>query len=228
MNIKLIDSKKPPVILFTDKSVRKMNYVIDKVNTEVGWLGTVEKSIKMDKDNDWVSIYKITDIFVPKQFVAAATCEIKEEGRHELTKNLLEKYGDDLGMQMASSLLFWGHSHVNMGTSPSAQDNSMVMDFKTRDYFIRGIFNKKGQITLDFYDFQKGIQWTDLKPTYETPELTEDELNELNDAIEHNLNKERERKKEYPLVPGTLGFPYTQRKFSNYGDYYTNNYLDNI
>lgn len=244
MNIKLISDKKPPIILFSNKAVRKIRYIVDKVGTEVGWLGTVEKSLQMDPkgaENEWIETYTITDVFVPKQFVAAATCEIKEEGRHDLTKRILEKYGDEEGIKIASSLLFWGHSHVYMSTSPSSQDEAMVMDFKTRDYFIRGIFNKKGEITLDFYDFKRGIQWTDLEPTYETPTLTSEEVKELDDAITNNLKdlyldkgkkiidkwKSKELPSAYYEGDDSLNPPYLPySELDPYAKY--NDYLNNI
>jgi hypothetical protein len=215
MAIKLIDNKKPPVILFSKKAKRKIDYVVKTVPTEVGWLGSVEKSVD---DKTGIETYKITDIFVPKQEVAAATCEIKPEGRHELLQMLLQKYEGEEGIKFAESLLFWGHSHVNMGVSPSGQDESMVMDFKTREYLIRGIFNKQGSVNLDLFKFKENIQWTELSPTYEDQSVTKEEKEELDLAIKNNLK---------PIYGGSS---ISTRTYTSYvDDYYKDLYnLDSV
>lgn len=185
MPAKFITEEKPPVIIFSKKADRKMKYVVDKVPTEVGWMGTVEKTVDPITN---VETYKITDIFVPYQHVAAATCEIKPKGREELAFKLMDSVEDEEeGQKLAESLLFWGHSHVNMGTSPSGQDEKMVFDYKNREYFIRGIFNKQGSVTLDLFKFKDNVQWTGLEPVYEDEEPTEEEKAELDKCIEENL-----------------------------------------
>ena len=71
-----------------------------------------------------------------------------------------------------------GHSHVNMGVGPSGQDDSMILEFKTRDFFIRGIFNKKGDIKMDIYDFKNNIKYLDVNPEFES-DITDEEKQRL-------------------------------------------------
>jgi len=56
----------------------------------------------------------------------------------------------------ANKLFFWGHSHVNMDTSPSSQDDAQIEIFRGDGcpWFIRGIFNKKkrAEFTVFFFD----------------------------------------------------------------------------
>lgn len=174
-------SNKDPRVIISKKAGRKMDYIIDTVPTEVGWLGTVNKTIE-----DGGEVYTITDVFVPEQLVAAATCEIKSPGRSQLAMDLLKKYGDEEGEKIINSLQFWGHSHVNMGVSPSGQDDSMILEFKTRDFFIRGIFNKKGDIKMDIYDFKNNIKYLDVNPEFES-DITDEEKSELDIAIKEKL-----------------------------------------
>lgn len=178
----VITNNKFPTITISRKAIRKMDYLISQVDTEVGWMGTVEEST----DENGITNYYITDIFVPKQDVAAATCEIQAEGRTKLTLDILAKYGDEEGEKIVNSLKFWGHSHVDMGVTPSGQDDRMILDFKTRDWFLRGIFNKKGDIKLDVYNFKQNIKYLDIVPTIET-DLTDEERNELDNIIKNNL-----------------------------------------
>ena len=60
---------------------------------------------------------------------------------------------------------FHGHSHVNMGVTPSGVDESFYQDILTQvnDYFIICITNKSNQYTVRFYDVQNNILYTDLK-----------------------------------------------------------------
>ena len=63
-----------------------------------------------------------------------------------------------------------GHSHVNMSTSPSGQDDKQMEVFadSNDDFFIRIITNKQGNLRLDIYDFESGIIYEQLKyiPNY--------------------------------------------------------------
>lgn len=178
----IIINNKFPTITISRKAIRKMDYIIDNVDTEVGWLGTVEERTS----EGGVPNYYITDIFVPKQDVAPTTCEMQSEGRTQLTMDLLQKYGEDEGEKIVNALKFWGHSHVNMCVSPTSKDDAMILDFRTRDWFIRGIFNKKGDMKLDVYNFKQNIKYLDITPTIET-ELTDEEKNELDDIIKNGL-----------------------------------------
>ena len=174
-------STKDPRVIISKKAGRKMDYIIATVPTEVGWLGTVDKTVE-----DGGDVYTITDVFVPEQLVAAATCEIKSPGRSQLAMDLLKKYGDEEGEKLINSLQFWGHSHVNMGVSPSGQDDNMILEFKTRDFFIRGIFNKKGDVKMDIYDFKNNIKYLDVNPEFES-DITDEEKSELDIAIKEKL-----------------------------------------
>lgn len=188
----IIINNKFPTITISRKAIRKMDYIIDNVDTEVGWMGTVEERV----GEDGAPNYYITDIFVPKQDVAATTCEMQSDGRTQLTMDILQKYGDEEGEKIVNALKFWGHSHVNMGVSPSSKDNEMILDFKTRDWFIRGIFNKKGDMKLDVYNFKQNIKYLDITPTIET-DLTDEEKNELDNIIKNGLKPLYDNKKQF-------------------------------
>jgi hypothetical protein len=119
-----------------------MKYIVDNVNDEVGWLGAVEVI-----DNS----YWVTDIYLPKQEVNGATCELAPDGMHDLCDWMI-KNGHEAKVDKVH---FWGHSHVNMGVIPSGQDIEQSLE-KLRDFggtfFIRAICNKNGLMSVAFYD----------------------------------------------------------------------------
>ena len=151
-----------PEIEISTYAMDKIRYVVEKNDMEIGWLGFVD-TIPDEKNPNH---YKITDIVIVDQHRHGTTCELDEEGYDKLVHEIVEKFKDDpdeeADIKLINKLLFWGHSHVNMGTSPSGQDETQAKKFAKKGKIIRGIFNKKGEINLSFFDFEKNLAWDDL------------------------------------------------------------------
>jgi len=141
-----------PRVLISRLAYNKMWHFVDLADGEVGWLGTVTKV-----ENDFL----IEEIFLFKQEVAATTTEISADGLAEVAQELIESRPD--GVEVCNNLRFWGHSHVNMGTSPSAQDETQMETFRESDhpYFIRGILNKNGRMEFTIYLYESGVKIVD-------------------------------------------------------------------
>jgi hypothetical protein len=137
-----------PTIYVTPIANAKMQHYVDIVADEVGWLGIVEELESGD--------YLIEDVYLFEQRVSTATTEITEDALATFATEMLKR---DDGMEIMNKLRFWGHSHVNMGTGPSAQDDSQMDTFESsgHDFFIRGIYNKKGEVNLCVYDYARGV-----------------------------------------------------------------------
>ena len=117
--------------------------LIDHCPKEVGWLGIVSRM----GDN-----YLIEDIYVPDQEVTGSETLIPPEAMAELCETLMTQ-GIDI-----SKLRYWGHSHVNMGVTPSATDEDQVAEYIEHvDWFIRGIHNKRADSKVDVYDVEKNL-----------------------------------------------------------------------
>lgn len=141
-----------PKILITPEAFRSMACLVDLCDQEVGWLGTVSRI-----GNDFL----IEEIFLLKQKVNSSTTEITVEGFTEfISENLL----GEGGLNLVQKLRFWGHSHVNMGTSPSGQDDQQMQVFAgdCQDFFIRGILNKRGRMEFTLYLYSVGIEIEDV------------------------------------------------------------------
>ena len=117
MSVKLMKGFEPKIFINVN-AMNKMKEYIRQSSLEIGWLGTCEKL-----DN---SSYYIGDVFLFKQEVHATTTEITTEGLSEFAMELLSTND---GIEIWNNMKVWGHSHVNMGTSPSSQDDKQIEVF---------------------------------------------------------------------------------------------------
>ena len=170
-----------PCVYYTTEAWHTIQYLVHKCSAEVGWVGLVEKY----GDND----YLITDIFVPEQEVSGVTTEIEDDAMTKLTLHLIDQ-GLDPGQ-----LIYWGHSHVNMGVGPSGQDERQLAEYIEHcPVFIRGIYNKKGEAKVDVFhrDEQVVYQCVDQLP--------------LHDLIDHELARELDAVIKANVKPRTYNF----------------------
>ena len=154
-----------PRILISRSAYNKMWHLVDIADKEVSWLGTCRR-IEQD--------FLIEEVFLFKQEVAATTCEISADGLAEVANELLTSRPD--GIEICNRLCFWGHSHVNMGTSPSGQDESQMENFSEsgHPFFIRGILNKQGRMEFTIFLYASGIKIVD--PEWKIYEPVDDSI----------------------------------------------------
>ena len=145
-----------PSIYFTREAWVKQCHLVDKCNKEVGWFALVDYD---EKDNS----FTITELVIPCQEVTAAETNIGKEDLADAAMELIEQGKD------TSKLYAWFHSHVNMGVSPSGQDEYQVEDYLEDladqpevPAFIRGIQNKAGDLKLDVYYIQHGVAYQNV------------------------------------------------------------------
>lgn len=132
---------------FTEAAWVKMETLIFSTNKEIAWHGVTERG---EEDT-----YIVKDILVYPQKVASATVESDDDEYPLWYAKLTEK------PEVFENLRMQGHSHVDMGVSPSATDLSFYQKILglvgDEDYYIFVIFNKKGDKMVKIYDFQKNI-----------------------------------------------------------------------
>ena len=151
MNVKLME-RFAPKISINLKAMNKMKEYIRQSDLEIGWLGTSRRV---------GNVFYIDDVFLFRQEVHHTTTEITTEGLNEFAMELLS---DKNGIEIWNNMKVWGHSHVNMTTSPSGQDDKQIEVFAENadDFFIRIIANKKGDFRIDLYDFTTGVIYEKL------------------------------------------------------------------
>ena len=129
---------------FTQKAWIKMQALVTGFDKEVAWHGLARK----EEDG-----YVVDDILVYPQVVTASTVDTN-----------IDEYGNWLSLlsdEEINSLHMQGHSHVNMGVSPSGVDISCENDVLSQvgddGFYIFVIWNKKGDRTVRIFDFEDDI-----------------------------------------------------------------------
>lgn len=143
-NLGIVD----PTWYITAVAYAKMKLLVHTHSEEIGWYGTVERH----PNNQFI----INDIIVYPQHVSGATCEQDESRMFEFETSLTN--------EQVNARRFQGHSHVDMGTTPSCVDEEFykqLMEHVT-DYFMVAVINKSGSIYTRFYDVEHNIIYTDV------------------------------------------------------------------
>lgn len=121
----------------------KMWGLVSSESGEIGWHMICERI------NDKTIVIK--DVLLYPQYVTGVTVTTDDVG-----------YGDwlhkELDMEEINNLRGHGHSHVNMGTSPSGVDrtwyNEILQSLAEDDYYVFMILNKKDDMFLEIYDLK--------------------------------------------------------------------------
>lgn len=134
-------------LIFSPIAWVKQKTLVEKFDTEVEWHGLVRR---VDE-----ATFEVYDILVPPHTVAAAT----------VTADLKEytEWINALDDETFFALRFHGHSHVNMGTTPSGTDMKYREDVVTQipkpdadkgedGFYIFMILNKSGNMTVQIFD----------------------------------------------------------------------------
>lgn len=139
-----------PSIFITADAYIKMRKLVNDTSTEIGWYGTVTKQPGLDE------VYIIDDIIVYPQRVTGVTCEQDDDKMFNFEMSLTT--------DQVNHKRFQGHSHVNMGVTPSGVDEQFYRDLLTQvnDYFIITVTNKREEYTTRFYDIANNIVYSDL------------------------------------------------------------------
>lgn len=202
-----------PNIFITPGAYVKMRKLVDDTATEIGWYGIVTKYPGLNE------VYVIEDIIVYPQKVTGATCVQDDDKMFEFEMSLTT--------EQVNHKRFHGHSHVNMGVTPSGVDEQFYQDIlsQVNDYFIVTITNKRNEYTVRFYDMANNILYSDLPIR-----VLEDSGNALDLWYEDVKTKLSEPKPVVTEKKGSLDWYNTayreQHKYNPYDDYEPDMYWD--
>lgn len=131
----------------------KICLLMYNTDKEIGWHGLISR------DKDEPTVFHVEDIILYPQTVTSVTVQTDDA-----------KYGDwaiNLPDEQFTKLRFHGHSHVNMGVTPSGTDltyySSLIKQFKN-GFYVFMIINKRMEMYCQVYDF-------DNNAMYETGEV---------------------------------------------------------
>lgn len=155
LNFKLkeVRDDRKATITFSEKAWMKIFALVHTYSTEVEWHGVVERTA--------ADAFYIKDVLIFPHKVTGATV-ISDQTEYE-------KWLDTLDNDTFNALRFHGHSHVNMGVTPSGVDmtyrhnilNNFGTPTATSDlFYIFLIFNKKGDISGEIYDLQNNALYS--------------------------------------------------------------------
>lgn len=189
-------------IFFTELAWLKMQTLIREYSDEVAWHGIAKRGEDAEKDE-----YYITDILVYPQEVTGATVNTDQEKYQMWLMNHEDDVFNNIRMQ--------GHSHVNMGTSPSSVDNSLyerILDqLDDEMFYIFMIWNKQKQKTIKIYDLAKNV-------LFETNDITIEVLDD-GTGIEKFLNEAKEMVVRKPAFSNSISSYKNGRTVTDYGTY---------
>lgn len=189
-----------PRVFYTAEVYDQIKFLIAHCEKEVGWLGLVETT-----GND----YLVTTIYVPEQEVHGAETDIDNDAMAALANEILDANEDP------SKLFYWGHSHVNMGVSPSGQDEQQVDEYLVNcPRFIRGIYNKKGDSKVDIFLREEGIVWQCCENRIYSPGIGEEQMAAFKKLIATNV-KESTFPSAFPRTNDVPHWPRTDSYYRN-------------
>jgi hypothetical protein len=165
-----------PRVIVTQLALQKMGCYVALCDKEIGWLGTA----RMLKSGN----IAVEDVYLFEQEVASTTCEINPAGLAKFADELVRQDG---GVEIYNNIRLWGHSHVNMGVSPSGQDDTQLKFFKDsgHDWFLRVIANKDGRMEFTLADFTHGMWIKDIAWEIYSPAM---------DGLKDQIKKEIDEK----------------------------------
>lgn len=188
-------------VYFTEIAWLKMKVLVNDFDKEVAWHGVAHRG---DEDKDE---YFVTDILVYPQEVTGTTVTTDQEKY----QTWLFEHDDDV----FNNIRFQGHSHVNMGVSPSAVDTSLyerLLDQLDDDmFYIFMIVNKKNDKHIKIYDMRKNV-------LFETTDVTVEVL-DGGIQMEKFIAEAKEMVKNKPYTPTTYGGGGYQRTNGGYNGY---------
>ena len=144
---------KKAVVYFSTEAWAKMVMLIKEFDKEVAWHGVARRV-----EDESLDEYVIDDIVVYPQEVTGSTVEMDTE-KYALwiQENIEDERFNHIYMQ--------GHSHVNMGTSPSSVDlnhqEEILGMLGDDDFYIFMIWNKSLASTNKIYDLKKNVMFED-------------------------------------------------------------------
>ena len=146
-------------IFFTPMAYLKMVTLINSFDIEVAWHGVGRRYEETGVEGDFL----IEDIVVYPQTVTSTTVEM-DEGEYA------QWIMDNIEDERFNHIIMQGHSHVNMGTSPSGVDlqhqESILAQLTDDMFYIFLIWNKKLETNTRIYDLENNIYYDDKDISY--------------------------------------------------------------
>ena len=189
-------------LYFDPLAWRKMQTLVKEFDKEIAWHGVAYRGEDEAKNE-----YYITDILVYPQKVTGVTVNTDQE-KYEMW---LMQHDDDV----FNNIRMQGHSHVNMGVTPSSVDEThqakILEPLEDDMFYIFLIWNKTGSKFIKIYDLKKNI-------LFETADVSVEILDD-GSGIDEFLSDAKKLVEDKPTVTVSYSGGYSGNT-SYYSSYY--------
>lgn len=182
-NLTEIDRK--AVLRFTERAWLKMSVLVNGYDSEVGWHGIARRA---DGEPD---TFIVEDIIIYPQKVTGTT----------VTPDQVEYQNWLMGQpdEIFENIRFQGHSHVNMGVTPSGVDTAFYDEILSQlddtMFYVFMVINKRFETHIRIYDMLNNI-------FYGTKDVSIEIMNEVGvDEILAEAKKKVVKEVYQPVVP---------------------------
>ena len=147
--------------------MERIRLYVEECSTEIAWQGLI--SPKYDKTGKHLEGARVDEVFLPKQEVGAASVDHKDEDQFGYM-DFLREAGRENDI---SRIGYHGHSHVNMGVSPSNTDTDFYYEATVGTFpqqakiFVSTIHNKKGELSALVHAWAPGLGYVKFNGTVE-------------------------------------------------------------
>lgn len=189
------DNKVKPVIKFTEKALLIIKELVSQCEKEIAWNGLVNYDAG-------TNTYEVYDILIFPQVVTGTSVNVDE------TKYAM--WLASLTNEQLAHMRFHGHSHVNMGVTPSGIDTGYqneMLQMQIKDYYIFMIFNKRGDMNACIYDVENNVAYENKDIIIES----ESQLNPYKDLVKGWIE-------DYVSAPAPVSYtrPYNGQQYPGY------------
>ena len=184
-NLSFNYEKSNAVVLLTPEAYRKIVVLVTEFSDEVAWHGSVTRS----NDTEFI----IEDIFVYPQEVTGSTVITDQD---EYSKWLYEQSDE-----VFNKIRLQGHSHVNMGVSPSGVDDNhrkqILEQLESDMFYIFQIWNKSLSVHTLIYDMSRNILYedNDIEVKLMVEEGVDDFLTDAKEKVQKRNAQSKTKKK---------------------------------
>lgn len=178
---------------------------VDEYATECSGCGLVERIEHAFDDGSIELEFKVKEIFLPNQHNSATASDVPAEETAAVVVQALQEGKDTEHMR-----LHW-HSHVDMAVFHSGTDEENYEDFKTGDWLVSIVANKKRDLLarVDFYKPFR-VKFIDIPVYVEQPAF---------ESVQHKVKKNVKRAKDWesknPKTYEYSGNGYTKKDYGS-------------
>lgn len=129
-------------VWFEPAAFAKMLVLVHRFSDEVAWHGVIRRTAR--------DTFVVSDILVYPQEVTGSTVTTDQER--------YQKWMIELDDEVFNAMHYQGHSHVNMGVTPSPVDEafyeSILAQLNADDWYVFMVINKRMEVYIKIYDMK--------------------------------------------------------------------------